>query len=280
MSGITKVINVTQSVRNLCYTIGNLSLQQAQKNSTKLLKAPQCLQTSIAPLAATTVSRQFSTTPRRNDLMQFFDDPKNWNENEVKVGRAWKLDELRIKSNKELHQLWYVLLKERNMLLTMEHECNDQMELFPSPDRLDKVKISMENLETVVRERNKAYHLLETGETGERPKKLVANKLGINFMYKYCEHVLPPQMNVKWIKSRSLGYGGRAVRKFLLQYREKLYNEKRKAKNRSRNEAMMLLRRNPHMDRDLLRRKFPGVDIDKLVNTDKIRGHYIPKVQS
>lgn len=45
-----------------------------------------------------------------------------------------------------------------------------------------------------------------------------------------CEHVLPPYMNVKWIKSRNIGFGGRAVRKFLLQYREKLYNEKRKAK--------------------------------------------------
>ncbi|XP_065355096.1 large ribosomal subunit protein uL29m [Calliphora vicina] len=280
MSGFTKVINVSQSVRNLCYSIGNLSLQQAHKNSSKLLRATQCMQTSISPLTVTLANRQFSTTPRNNDLMQFFDDPKNWSENEVKVGRAWKLDELRIKSNKELHQLWFVLLKERNMLLTMEHECNDQMELFPSPDRLDKVKISMENLEAVVRERNKAYHLLETGETGERPQRLVANNLGIRYMYKYCEHVLPPHMNIKWIKTRSIGYGGRAVRKFLLQYREKLYNEKRKGKNRSRNEVMMMLRRNPNMDRDMLRRKFPNVDIDKLVNTDKIRGHYIPKIQS
>ena len=129
-------------------------------------------------------SRKFSSTPVNNDLMQFFFFFQNWSENEVKVGRAWKLDELRIKSNKELHQLWFVLLKERNMLLTMEHECNDQMELFPSPERIDKVKISMENLETVVRERNKAYHLLETGDIGERPQRLVANNLGIRYMYK------------------------------------------------------------------------------------------------
>ncbi|KAM7362817.1 mitochondrial ribosomal protein L47 [Cochliomyia hominivorax] len=280
MSGFSKVISVTQSVRNLCYFLGNLTLQHAHKNSAILLRTPQCLQTSVSPLAVIQAQRQFSTTKPNNNLMEFFDDPKNWNENEVKVGRAWKLDELRIKSNKELHQLWYILLKERNMLLTMEHECNDQMELFPSPDRLNKVKISMENLETVVRERNKAYHLLETGETGERPQRLVHNKLGIRYMYKYCEHVLPPHMNVKWIKTRSIGYGGRAVRKFLLQYREKLYNEKRKAKNRSRNEVMMLLRRNPNLDLDLLRRKFPDVDIDKLINTDKIRGHYVPRVQS
>jgi large subunit ribosomal protein L47 len=42
----------------------------------------------------------------------------------------------------------------------------------------------MENLETVVRERNKAYHQLETGETGERPGRLVSNQLGIKFFYR------------------------------------------------------------------------------------------------
>lgn len=83
--------------------------------------------------------RCFSVSGQRYDLMDFFDDKKNWGENEVKHGRAWNLDELRIKSNSDLHKLWFVLLKERNMLLTMELECNEKMELFPSPERLDKV---------------------------------------------------------------------------------------------------------------------------------------------
>ncbi|XP_002072878.4 39S ribosomal protein L47, mitochondrial [Drosophila willistoni] len=222
--------------------------------------------------------REIHSSFVRPVLMQFFDEPKHWNENEVKVGRAWRLDELRIKSNKELHQLWFILLKERNMLMTMEHECNDKMEIFPSPERIDKVKISMENLETVVRERNKAYHLLETGETGERPRREVTNAFGLRGYYKSCEHVLPAFMNTKWIKSRQLTHGGRAVHKFLLKYREKLYNAKRKSKNRSRNEVMMILRRNPNFDLSVLRRQFPDVDVDKLVNEDKTRGHYVPKV--
>lgn len=123
-------------------------------------------------------------THPRLDLMQFFDDKKNWGQNEVKSGRSWSLDELRIKSNSDLHKLWFVLLKEKNMLLTMEDACNDRVELFPSPERLDKVKLSMEHLETVVRERNKAYHMLETGIDGERPGRLVNNQLGMQFFYR------------------------------------------------------------------------------------------------
>lgn len=75
----------------------------------------------------------------RPDLMEFFDDKKHWGQTEVKSGRAWAADELRIKSNADLHKLWYVLLIEKNMLLTMEQECKDKVEVFPSPERLDKV---------------------------------------------------------------------------------------------------------------------------------------------
>lgn len=73
----------------------------------------------------------------------------------------------------------YVLLKERNMLKTMEHECNEEMEMFPSPERIDKVEQSMKNLEEVVRERNEAYYYLETGETGEQPSHIVHNVFGM-----------------------------------------------------------------------------------------------------
>jgi len=40
----------------------------------------------------------------------------------------------------------------------------------------------------------------------------------------------------------------------------------------------MILRRNPNFDLDALRRQFPDVNVDKLRNEDKIRGHYVPKV--
>lgn len=116
--------------------------------------------------------------------MEFFDDEKNWGAVQVKSGRSWTKDELRIKSNSDLHKLWYVLLKERNMLLTMEEDAAREVKLFPSPERRDKVEESMENLEAVVRERNKAYHLLETGETGERQGRMEKSILGLDFYYK------------------------------------------------------------------------------------------------
>lgn len=160
-----------------------------------------------SPLPLLQISSKIHTTTQRFDIMEFFDDSKNWGQNEVKHGRyvqqclcriidqlinlvsvfayrAWTADELRIKSNVDLHKLWFVLLKERNMLLTMEHECNDKVALFPSPERIDKVKLSMENLETVVRERNRAYHQLETGKDGERPQRFVYNQLGIRSLYR------------------------------------------------------------------------------------------------
>lgn len=129
-------------------------------------------------------------------LMEFFDDPKNWAEDHVKsgmklysflhfvntlnliflknliiAGRSWNVQELRIKSNSDLHKLWYVLLKERNMLLTMEHAYKKEGDVLPSEERIFKVEDSMKNIEDVIRERNKAYWQLEVdqNETGERP---------------------------------------------------------------------------------------------------------------
>lgn len=47
----------------------------------------------------------------------------------------------------------------------------------------------MNNLETVVRERNEAYYKLEVGESAERPGQLVTNMLG-NVNYYFLENKL------------------------------------------------------------------------------------------
>lgn len=223
--------------------------------------------------------RGFHTTNTLPDLKEFFDSKKNWGESNIRVGRGWKLDELRIKSNTDLHKLWYVLLKERNMLYTMEHECNEKVRLFPNPERIDKVQESMKNIETVIRERNIAYYKLETGETGERPSEDVVNLFGLPEKYERKEYPIPVFMNTRWVRPYlENGYiASYAVRKFLKYYKEKQYNEKRKAKNRDFNHVQMLLRRFPNMDMDKLKADYPDVDIEKAKRTKKARGHFVPK---
>jgi large subunit ribosomal protein L47 len=83
-------------------------------------------------------------------------------------------------------------------------------------------------------------------------------------------------MNRKWRENHIFQYRGHAVNNFLKLYREKLYNVRRKAQNRDRNEVTHILKRFPNVDRSMLANKYPHVNIDKLIKTDKIRGHHEP----
>lgn len=263
---LAKAAQIAKSVNNVTKLVANLFLN----NNTNVI-------------ATTTFRRRLPmqscallhTSLPKFDLMEFFDNEKNWGKSEVKVGRHWKKDELRIKSNEDLHKLWFVLLKERNMLITMQEACNNALEIFPNPERIDKVEMSMENLESVVRERNRAYHLLETGESGERPGKLTYNALGLKFYYRKRQYTIPQFMNNKWYKTHLFGYGGYAVRKFLKLYREKLWNIKRKARNLERKRVQMIFRRFPNVDVEALKEKYPSVDIEKTRQSRKAQGHFI-----
>lgn len=118
-------------------------------------------------------------------LMEFFDEIENWGAQSVRSGRPWTKEELRIKSNSDLHKLWFVLYKERNMLLSMEDAAKTEVDLFPSPERKEKVEESMVNLEDVVRERNKAYYELEVGQglSGDRPTVFRRDQFGRHRVY-------------------------------------------------------------------------------------------------
>ena len=66
---------------------------------------------------------------------------------------------------------------------------------YPSPERLDKCEESMENILQVVRERDEAYHLLETGFKGDAKREWRYDILGRPFVYTHQEHLVPEHLN-------------------------------------------------------------------------------------
>lgn len=195
--------------------------------------------------------RAIATTAKRGQLEEFFDEKKNYGEPVVKSGRPWRMDELRMKSNSDLHKLWFVLYKERNMLYTMQEACRAESEAFPSPERIDKVEESMSNLENVVRERNKAYWTLEVSAcaTGERPSVFRRDVLGRPRWHKASQHIVPYRSNWKFRNSQGPGRFDETST-FFSKYREM----KRKHYNYARSKTAREIR-------DMFRR-FPDADVD------------------
>jgi hypothetical protein len=61
----------------------------------------------------------------------------------------------------------------------------------------------MTNLEEVVRERNRAYFMLETGTTGERPGAEEENFLGLPEYNQFNEYPVPKHENKDFLKAKS-----------------------------------------------------------------------------
>ncbi|XP_054165086.1 39S ribosomal protein L47, mitochondrial-like [Oppia nitens] len=230
------------------------------------------LRPSMCPLMRTTTTaviddrrrRLLHTTSITCHLMEFFDDSKNFGETEVKSGREWRKDELRIKSNTDLHKLWFVLYKERNMLKTMEEAAIDEYEPMPSPERIDKVEQSMKNLEEVVRERNKAYWELQVGEgtTGERPRVFRKDIFGRLRWIGCSEHLMPYKFNTKWRSLNAPGFG-KDVIDFTRRLREKQMLQRKGQIWGTTLYVRNLLRRFPDIDIDYLQELYPDVNIKK-----------------
>lgn len=200
--------------------------------------------------------RTIHSTPSQRSLEEFFDNPKNYGEQKVKSGRPWRQDDLRLKSNSDLHKLWFVLYKERNMLYTMQEACKEEKELFPSPERLDKVEESMASLEEVVRERNKAYWQLEVSPcaTGERQRVFRRDIFGRPRWMKCSQHIVPYQFNSKFRNSQGPGKP-EETNWFFNRYKEM----KRSQYNGTRSRTARHIR-------DIFRR-FPDADVEYIADS-------------
>jgi len=194
--------------------------------------------------------QSYSTTTTEKSLMEFFDEKKNWVEDKVKHGRPWKMDDLRLKSNTDLHTLWYLLHKERNMLLTMEEYYVKNATSFPSPERIAKVDESMENILAIVEERNVAYNLIETGETKSTIPYRRYNSIGFIQQYRPREYLVPWYLNKTWklkYHYKRLPYWSKFYRTC---YRVFLRKERGKILNRVRYAKKQIMKKHPDYYKD------------------------------
>mmetsp|Transcript_81142 Transcript_81142/g.94580 ORF Transcript_81142/g.94580 Transcript_81142/m.94580 type:complete len:452 (-) Transcript_81142:117-1472(-) len=103
-------------------------------------------------MRGTSLRRQSSAT-----IYDFLDPSFLHNKRPSIPGGAWPVDSLRKKSIGDLQQIWFQLVRERNMLLsTKEHYVKHQEELgaMPAPSRIQMVQESMKNIKSVMRERD------------------------------------------------------------------------------------------------------------------------------
>jgi large subunit ribosomal protein L47 len=89
------------------------------------------------------------------------------------IGREWLANDLRKKSFGDLHELWYVLARERDMLLTERHLARRTRTAMRAPQRMRKVRKSMARIKHVLTER-------AIEEAGEDKAKLFELKRLIN----------------------------------------------------------------------------------------------------
>jgi len=170
---------------------------------------------------------------------------ENWGAETVKSGDAWTYNQLRAKSNEDLHKLWYVLLKEKNMLNTVEQESKRQRVQFPSPERLEKVVQSMNRLDKVVREREDALRLLQTGQQKARPGDWRKTVFGYTMWYRFREHAIPWWLNSRYRRKRF--YTPNFVLPYSRLFREKAARKRNRERTREKEKQALLLKKFPHM---------------------------------
>ena len=119
----------------------------------------------------------------------------------IYTGRPWKTDELRLKSNDDLHKLWYVLLKEKNNILSDSAlYLRTTLEEMPG-NRIQKIQKSMSRLQFVLSERKNTREeyrkSLEIKYVEEMKLKLKNEKEKNDF-----ENSISPQISFALLRSK------------------------------------------------------------------------------
>ncbi|KAJ2782333.1 54S ribosomal protein L4 mitochondrial [Coemansia interrupta] len=114
-----------------------------------------------------TFARQLSTRRAAQNstfigrsLEEFFEKGQRLPVSRDQTGRAWSASELRQKSWEDLQKLWYVVLKERNMLASQKEEARRlgiPSQFFSNQARVIKCKKTMARIKSVLAEREIAW---------------------------------------------------------------------------------------------------------------------------
>ncbi|KAI9296038.1 MRP-L47-domain-containing protein, partial [Neoconidiobolus thromboides FSU 785] len=97
-------------------------------------------------------------------LEEFFENGTALPKDKITTGRSWRPDELRLKSFEDLHKLWFVNLKEKNLLATQKAEAKKYQiseEFFSNKHRYVKVRKNMARILTILNERRIQWELAQ-----------------------------------------------------------------------------------------------------------------------
>ncbi|XP_018319382.1 uncharacterized protein LOC108732886 [Agrilus planipennis] len=94
---------------------------------------------------------------------------------------------------------------------------------------------------------------------------------GLEIPYKTSEHIIPKNLNHKWLKEHECDPDKKEIKEFLYKYRERQALEERRAKVRNFNHVINLMNRFPNLDMEAIKRDYPDVDIEKAKASRKYR---------
>ncbi|PPQ69613.1 hypothetical protein CVT24_001369 [Panaeolus cyanescens] len=111
---------------------------------------------------------------------EVFETPE---QGQLMSGRAWRAAELRNKSFRELHTLWYVALREKNLLATQKEEVRrmgvTNPDLQVPAEKVRQCRKTMARIKAVINERRLAYQgavEIARREQANREKKAAAQQ--------------------------------------------------------------------------------------------------------